>query len=229
MILVPRNIESTIAAPEFVTYMGVGESQIRIDIRQTENIEKSANAVAKEIEQDDRVLDYALMHTGSYKTVLPDGTSYNLMVEKGDHSKFPVRYIEGRYPDNEYEIALSILNSKEMNVNVGDTVRVYKDLGNNHTIPVSCKVSGIYSDITNGGKTAKARFDTFDDKTPVMWSVIYLSLKNENLADTWVEITGQSMPLMTVKAVKIGLYYRTMGRLFAISKKRPSCRSLGVV
>ncbi|NMA11939.1 MAG: ABC transporter permease [Chloroflexi bacterium] len=187
MILVPWNIESTISAPEFVTYMGIGESQIRIDIRQTENVEVSANAVAKEIEQDDQVLDYALMHTGSYKTVLPDGTSYNLMIEKGDHSRFPVRYIEGRYPDNVGEIALSILNSKEMNVNAGDTILVYKDLGDNLAAPVSCKVSGIYSDITNGGKTAKARFDTFDDKAPVMWSIIYLSLKDENHADTWVK------------------------------------------
>ena len=187
MILVPWNIESTISAPEFVTYMGIGESQIRIDIRQTENVEVSANAVAKEIEKDDRVQDYALMHTGSYKTVLPDGTSYNLMIEKGDHSRFPVRYIEGRYPDNAGEIALSILNSKEMNVNAGDTILVYKDLGDNLAAPVSCKVSGIYSDITNGGKTAKARFDTFDDKAPVMWSIIYLSLKDENHADTWVK------------------------------------------
>jgi putative ABC transport system permease protein len=187
MILVPWNIESTISAPEFVTYMGIGESQIRIDIRQTENVEVSANAVAKEIEQDDRVLDYALMHTGSYKTVLPNGTSYNLMIEKGDHSRFPVRYIEGRYPDNAGEIALSILNSKEMNINAGDTILVYKDLGDNLAAPVSCKVSGIYSDITNGGKTAKARFDNYDDKTPVMWSIIYLSLKDENHADTWVK------------------------------------------
>ena len=70
MILVPWNIKSTIAVPEFVTYMGIGKSDC-IDIRQTENIEKSANAAVKEIEQDERVLTNALMHTGSYKTVLP--------------------------------------------------------------------------------------------------------------------------------------------------------------
>ena len=95
-----------------------------------------------------------------------------------------------------------------MNINVGDTIRVYKDLGNNHTIPVSFKVCGIYSDITNGGKTAKAHFAGIDDKTPVMWSVIYLSLKNENLADTWVEDYRAKYASLNdgVKAVKIADY-----------------------
>ena len=187
MILVPWNIGSTIAAPEFVTYMGVGESQIRIDIRQTEDVEKTANALIKEIERDDRVQEHAVMHTGSYKTVLPDGSSYNLMIEHGDHGKFPVRYVEGGHPESTGEIALSILNSKEMNINVGDTIRVYMDLGDDHTVPAPCKVTGIYSDVTNGGKTAKARFADFNDKTPIMWSVIYLSLKDEHLVDRWVE------------------------------------------
>jgi putative ABC transport system permease protein len=208
MVLMPWNIESTIAAPEFVTYMGVGESQIRIDIRQTENVEETANIAAKEIERDNRTLDYALMHTGSYKTVLPDGTSYNLMIENGDHSRFPVRYIEGRYPYTADEIALSILNSKEMNVNVGDVIRIHKDLGDNHKALVSCKVCGIYSDVTNGGKTAKACFADFEDKKPVMWSIIYLSLKDENLADKWVEDYQSEHSSFDdgIKAVKIADY-----------------------
>jgi putative ABC transport system permease protein len=187
MMLVPWNTESTIAAPEFVTYMGIGESQVRIDIRQTEDVKKTAQAVAKEIAQDDGVLDYTLMHTGSYKAVLRDGISYQLMIENGDHSRFPVRYMEGRHPDAADEIALSILNAKEMHVNIGDTIRVYQGWGDNQADPVSCSVCGIYSDITNGGKTAKACFADRDDQTPVMWSIIYLSLQDENMADAWVE------------------------------------------
>ncbi|NLD87441.1 MAG: ABC transporter permease [Clostridiales bacterium] len=238
MILVPWNIKSTIAAPEFVTYMGIGESQIRIDIRQTDDVEKTAKAAAKEIKRDDLVRDYTLMHTGSYKTVLPDGASYNLMIENGDHGRFPVRYIEGRYPDTADEIALSILNSKEMNVNVGDTIRVYKDLGDNHKSPVSCKVCGIYSDVTNGGKTAKACLDGFEDKTPVMWSVIYLSLKDENLADTWVENYREKYSALDdgIKTVKIsdyimGTYGQTIRNIkkAAIMSVISSCLILFVV
>lgn len=208
MILLPGNMATTIAAPEFVRYMGIGDSQIRIDIRQTENIEQRAKALAKEIGEDDRVADYSLMQTGSYKTELPDGNSYNLMIEKGDHSRFPVRYIEGGYPKAGDEIALSILNAKEMQVKIGDSIRVYKKLGANQTSPVACKVCGIYSDITNGGKTAKAYFSDTEDKTPAMWSIIYLSLKDESLADTWLEDyrAKYSSPDDGIELIKIADY-----------------------
>ena len=210
MILVPWNIQSTIAAPGFVTYMGIGESQVRIDIRQTEAVEEKAKAAAREIEQDALVRDYALMHTGSYKTVLPDGTAYNLMIENGDHGRFPVRYLEGSHPDSRDEIAVSILNSKEMNVHVGDTIRVYPDLGDNHAGPVSCTVCGIYSDVTNGGKTAKACLAGYEDQTPVMWSVIYLSLEDDRLAGAWVEAyrTKYSSHDDGIKAATIADYIR---------------------
>ncbi len=208
MILLPGNVATTIAAPEFIRYMGIGDSQIRIDIRQTENIEQRTKLLAKEIEEDDRVADYSLMQTGSYKTELADGVSYNLLIEKGDHSRFPVSYIEGGYPKAGDEIALSVLNAKEMQVNIGDTVRIYKSSGENQASPLACKVCGIYSDITNGGKTAKACFTDAEDKRPVMWSIIYLSLKDENLADTWLEdYRGKySSPEDGVELIKIADY-----------------------
>lgn len=185
MILVPWNMRSTLNAPEFVTYMGIGESQIRIDIRQTDSVEKMTKAVAEEIEKDSRVRDYALMKTGSYMAVMPDGSSYDLMIENGDHSRFPVRYMEGRYPETDREIALSVLNAEEMGLKPGDTVVINKETKDGKTTEVSCTVCGIYSDITNGGKTAKACIKDTDDITPVMWSIIYLSLADEQLAGNW--------------------------------------------
>ena len=185
MILVPWNMRSTLSAPEFVTYMGIGDSQIRIDIGQTDNVEKRAAAAAEAIEQDGRVSEYALMQTGSYKTVLPDGSSYNLMIENGDHSRFPVRYTEGRYPEKESEIALSVLNAEEMGLKTGDTIIVSRKTEDGNPAEVNCTVCGIYSDITNGGKTAKACMKDPEDKTPVMWSIIYLSLVDDRTAKEW--------------------------------------------
>ena len=185
MILVPWNIKTTIGAPEFVTYMGIGQSQIRIDIRQTENVENTAAAVKDEIEHDSRVADCVLMQTGSYRAVLPDGASCNLMVENGDHGKFPVKYVEGKYPEKEDEIALSVLNAESLGLKPGDSVDIYKAGKDGKPAAVTCKVCGIYSDITNGGKTAKACLGGPDDTTPVMWSILYLSLANEKLAGKW--------------------------------------------
>ena len=185
MILLPWNIKSTIEDPEFVTYMGIGQSQIRIDIRQTENAKNRAAAVKKEIEADRRVADHVLMQTASYKTLLPDGTSCNLIIEKGDHSKFPVRYIEGRYPEKSGEIALSVLNAQSTDLKLGDSVLIYKKGNNGKLSQVSCTICGIYSDITNGGKTAKACLEDSDDNTPVMWGILYLSLGDETLVGEW--------------------------------------------
>ena len=185
MILVPQNMKSTIEAPEFVTYMGIGESHIRIDVRQTGNVRKIAGEVTEDIGHDNRVRDYVLMETGSYRTILRNGSSYNLMIENGDHSRFPVRYTEGRYPENDREIALSVLNAEEMGVKLGDEIIVCKEMKDGTAEEISCSVCGIYSDITNGGKTAKACMGDPDDATPVMWSIIYLSLADEDLTREW--------------------------------------------
>ena len=185
MILVPQNMKSTIEAPEFVTYMGIGESHIRIDVRQTGNVRKIAGEVTEDIGHDNRVRDYVLMETGSYRTILQNGSSYDLMIENGDHSRFPVRYTEGRYPENDREIALSVLNAEEMGVKLGDEIIVCKEMKDGTAEEISCSVCGIYSDITNGGKTAKACMKDPDDATPVMWSIIYLSLADEDLTREW--------------------------------------------
>ena len=185
MILVPQNMKSTIEAPEFVTYMGIGESHIRIDVRQTGDVRKIAGEVTEDIGHDNRVRDYVLMETGSYRTILQNGSSYDLMIENGDHSRFPVRYTEGRYPENDREIALSVLNAEEMGVKLGGEIIVCKQMKDGTAEEISCSVCGIYSDITNGGKTAKACMKDPDDATPVMWSIIYLSLANEDLTREW--------------------------------------------
>ena len=151
----------------------------------TTNNEAQSEAVMKDITKDDRVRDSVLMQTGSYRTVLPDGSSCNLLIENGDHSRFPVRYTEGRSPERRTELALSVLNAEEMGVKTGDTVVVYQKKKDGQTSETTCTVCGIYSDVTNGGKTAKGCLKDPDDSTPVMWSIIYLSLDDEEQAGQW--------------------------------------------
>lgn len=217
MILVPCNIRTTLKAPEFVTYMGIGESQIRIDIRQTENVEKKAAIITEEIQKDSRVSAYALMQTGSYKSLLPDGASYNLMIEKGDHSKFPIRYTQGSYPENNSEIALSILNAQEMSLKLGDKITVSEERIDGSMTEKTCTVCGIYSDITNGGKTAKACLNDPADETPVMWSILYLSLADEYSAGEWVNeyqgryrSFGDSVKVTMITDYLMGTYGQTI-------------------
>lgn len=184
LMLIPQNMANTLSAPEFVTYMGIGSSQIRIDVRQSEQIEELTNQVMQELQSDESVEDAVVMTTKSYRAVLSDGNKYNLLIENGDHGKYPVNYDQGTYPKQEGEIAFSILNAEELGISLGDTITIQMDQEDSSSVR-TCRVCGIYSDITNGGKTAKAQFDLSKDTTPVMWSIIYVNVKDSISVTEW--------------------------------------------
>lgn len=186
LILIPQNIASTLSSPHFVTYMGIGSSQIRIDVRQSDNIGIISESILNDIKLDEQVEGAVLMETRSYRVMTEDGREYSLLVENGDHSLYPVSYSEGRYPAGKDEIALSVLNASDLGLDIGDCVTVrMKQNGMEKT--VRCRICGIYSDITNGGKTAKACFETSENSAPPMWSVIYVTLKDPNGIVSWTE------------------------------------------
>lgn len=184
LMLLPQNLYSTLSSSAFVTYMGIGNTDIRMDIRQGADIRAVTARLAAVLEGDGQIERYAVLQTQSLPAVLSDGTTCNLTVEMGDHTIFPVEYSEGAPPVMENEIALSSLNAKELGLSLGDTLRLKID-----GEEISCTVCGIYSDITNGGKTAKAGGRMSSD--PVIWSVAYVSLKNRSASTQWMEAYGQ--------------------------------------
>lgn len=175
LMIIPQNIASTLESPKFVPYMGIGESQIRIDIRQTEDILKTLEELNQKLASDKRVKDFASMNTSAYQAELEEGSVYKLLIERGDHSTYPVRYSKGTYPSDANDLAISKLIADELGLGIGDMIKV----GDRRLV-----ICGIYSDITNGGKTAKACFE--DKSTPAMWSVVYLNLTDESLTYSWI-------------------------------------------
>ncbi|HGH7181688.1 ABC transporter permease [Bacillus luti] len=177
MIVVPVNFLYTIQSPQFVNYMGTGKSDIRIDLQQTENIEKRFKDVISYLQNDDEVENYAAFVTSTFKMVNADGTHENLNVEVGDFTKFPLDYIQGMAPKNENEIALSYMNANELKKNVGDNIVLFVD-GKEKTLTIS----GMYQDVTNGGKTAKASFSYNTEN--ILWYVVNVDLNpNVNLQE----------------------------------------------
>ncbi|OXS76342.1 ABC transporter permease [Lysinibacillus sp. KCTC 33748] len=174
--IVPQNLYNTISSTSFIKYMGIGNYDIRLDIQQTDQISKKAEEVLEYMNSDSSISKYTVLTTKTFKTKMEDGSEENIKIELGDHSIFPIEYTEGRVPAVENEIALSALNANELNKKVGDTITVIiKGKENKLT------VSGIYSDITNGGKTAKAVFT--DHSENIMWSVICAKLSDKTLVD----------------------------------------------
>jgi len=170
MIVVPVNFLYTIQSPKFVNYMGTGKSDIRIDLQQSENIEKRFKDVISYIRNDEAVEKYAAFVTSTFKVVNADGTHENLNIEVGDFTQFPVDYIQGMAPDNENKIALSYMNANELKKSVGDKIVLFVE-GKEKTLTIS----GIYQDVTNGGKTAKASFSYNSEN--ILWYVVNVDIK----------------------------------------------------
>ncbi|MCP9279104.1 ABC transporter permease [Bacillus wiedmannii] len=170
MIVVPVNFLYTIQSPKFVNYMGTGKSDIRIDLQQTENIEKRFKDVISYLRNDDEVEKYAAFVTITFKIVNADGIHENLNVEVGDFTQFPLDNIQGMAPKNKNEIALSYMNANELKKNVGDKIILFAE-GKENVLTIS----GIYQDVTNGGKTAKVSFSYNDEN--ILWYVVNVDMK----------------------------------------------------
>ena len=169
LILVPVNFLTTIQSPAFISYMGIGKSQVRIDLRQTEDMQKRFESMAEAIASDNDVKRYSALVTSQFTLVKENGETENINIETGDLSVFPLDYLHGTTPENENEIALSVLNSKEMGKDVNDSL-VLRDRG----MDKKMRVCGIYQDVTNGGRTAKALLAA--DPQKVLWYTVSLDL-----------------------------------------------------
>ena len=176
IIIVPQNLYNTISSNSFITYMGVGNYDLRIDIQQTDKIPEKAADIEKVMNSDKAISKYVVLTTKVFKAKTKDGSEESIKTELGDPSIFPVKYSGGTAPATEVEIALSAMNADELGKKVGDVITlVIEEKEKNLT------VCGIYSDVTNGGKTAKAVFT--DKSADTMWCVIGAELSDKSLVD----------------------------------------------
>jgi len=137
---------------------------------------------------------YALLTTKTYIVIMEDGSKERLKIELGDHSQFPLEYSQGVAPTAEDEVALSVINARELKKSTGDPISLLIN-GEEKTFTVS----GVYSDITNGGKTAKAAF--VDDAAETMWSIIYIELADASTVESKVQEYQDSFVFAKVSAM----------------------------
>lgn len=155
LLLVPQNIYHTISARSFMSYMGIGECDILVYLSQTqtEDVRRAAEDICAALGADTDVAGYTVLSGMVFSSPGQDGRVERLRVDLGDHTAFPVMYSQGGAPVTDTEIALSSLNAQELGKALGDEMTLIVDGAEKHMI-----VCGIYSDITNAGKTAKAAF-----------------------------------------------------------------------
>ncbi len=159
IIIVPLNFLNTIQSPEFIKYMGVGKSDIILDLRNTQQMQKQFENIIAYLKNDPDVTKYAPYITGKYEIINQEGTAESLFVTTGNFDIFPIDYVNGKAPSEKNEMALSYLSANELEKNVGDSIVLIANGKKQNLI-----LSGIYQDITNGGKTAKANINPDYDK-----------------------------------------------------------------
>lgn len=169
LMIVPQNIYNTISQRNFMAYMGIGECDMRVDIQQTDNIAGKTEELASSMAQDSEIKKYAVLKSYMFDMPMKDGTDGKLKVELGDHSVFPIKYSIGRAPQSKSEIAISKFVAEDLGISLNDKIVLIVD-----NQKKALTVCGVYSDITNGGKTAKAIFDISDGN--ILWSIIPVKL-----------------------------------------------------
>jgi putative ABC transport system permease protein len=171
--IMPLNMYNTMNSPNFATYMGIGECDMRIDLRKTDTITVDFQRLLTELENDADIATYAPYITCSYRVLNAEKTWDYISIETGDFALFPLNYLSGRAPVADGEISISHANASKdsLDKGIGDFVVVEVE-GERKSL----KVVGIYQDISNGGKTAKATPSLGLNEEAVLWYMVNINV-----------------------------------------------------
>ncbi len=164
LFLVPLNLWTTVTSPTFVTYLGTGVADLRLELRTPDAIAQTSELMAG-LEADPSIARVAPFVTARFETLNTDGEWEQLTVEVGDHDVFPLSYVQGNHPVAKGEISLSSLAADSLGVDIGSPIDLR---GAGGLTPAT--VVGIYQDMTNGGRTAKGRLPV--DGERIVWRTV---------------------------------------------------------
>jgi putative ABC transport system permease protein len=210
-ILIPLHFFTTFSSPSFVSYMGIGKSDIRIDLRSSDDTADRFAGLIEHISKDPDVKQYAPQVASRFTILNEDGSRESISIETGDFALFPLGYLEGSAPVEEDEIALSYKNSREMEKGIGDSIMLISG-----DLKKELRISGIYQDVTNGGRTAKAAISP-EEGTMLWYS---LSLDLEPHAEISSKIEEYSILFHPARVTDIeGYLHQTLGNTISQIRK----------
>ena len=214
VVVVPQNIYNTISSRDFVTNMGIGSSDILISFAQiqtTDDVAKSVTEITSILENDNTIQKYAVLTNKMFDMKMDDGIIQKLRVTIGNHEAFPISYSKGEAPKTETEIAISNLYANDLEKAVGDEIILLTNDGNKHLT-----ISGIYSDITNGGRTSKALFET--DREHILAVAIPITFYDRYLIQENILEYREKLPYTKVSSIDEHISQLFGGTMNAIQK-----------
>jgi len=194
-LVVPIQVYQTIKSPNFIQYMGVEKSDIRIDLQHEKGLEEKVGMLKNELANDSSIDAYTVSVTSTYQMKTEAGTEENITIETGSFSEFPLNYMNGHAPENENDMSLSYLNAKELDKKPGDNV----------TLMINGKekmmtVTGIYQDVTNGGRTAKAVLPPNFEYA--LWAKVSMNVATDTSVSRTIEDYERQFPNARVTGIE---------------------------
>ena len=80
IMIVPQNLFHTISGDDFVTNIGVGKCDLRMDIQQTGQIPEKTGDIGRYMENDPDITDYAMFVSKIFQVRLDSGGTGNLRI-----------------------------------------------------------------------------------------------------------------------------------------------------
>jgi len=188
IMIVPALVYHTASSEEFVESLGFSHKiDIATSLYQSTNSVENQDKIEDYLAKDPDVEMYSKISTKNFDVKEAGMENGVLSVELGNHQKFPVNYLKGHAPRRINEIALSTINADEYNKKIGDPIILIREGREEKFI-----VCGIYANLFNGGKTAKAIFE--DRTTPTIWTDISIKLKNPSKLTEKMDQYKQDLP-----------------------------------
>ncbi|WP_197115103.1 FtsX-like permease family protein [Facklamia lactis] len=166
MIAVPSTVLDMVGNKDFAMNLGIASADLRADIVFAGSSENDQHNLLREFDQDSSIETIGAYYNFMLQVKDHENKLTAINTVEGDHDLFNLNYLEGKGPAS-HEIAISKFVAEDMNWKIGDQVVTEKD--------GTLTVSGIYSDITNGGKTAKVNFEKKPEDFMAM--TCYINLK----------------------------------------------------
>lgn len=190
IMIVPALVYHTTVSEDFVENMGFSHQvDIGASLYQSTNNVKYEKKLTDYLEQDPDVADFSKIVTKNFAVKAAGTTENVLSVELGNHQKFPVDYLKGQAPKKRNELALSTINAEEYNKKIGDSLVLIRN-GKEQRFTVC----GIYANVFNGGKTAKAIFE--DKEATSIWTDIYIKLKDSEQTEKKMTHYKKDLPFV---------------------------------
>ncbi len=204
LILVPLNLWTTVSSPSFVTYLGTGSADLRLELRTPEAVEGAADLIA-ELEQDADIARVAPFVTARFEVFDTEGEREHLTVEVGDHGIFPLAYLDGTHPEQPGEVSVSSLAADTIGADIGDTIELEGATG-----PREVTLVGVYQDMTNGGRTAKGIVSI--DGEPIVWRTVLVDVTDgAGVAEVAQRLTAAHPEVQTIEMAEFA--DQTLGEL----------------